>query len=95
MVITFALTIVLPRREALISAKVNVLAGERRFNREFGDAILVVGCPKVHGLSADEYETALEIRNFREDGSDVEIREVCHSSGFAPRRLMRTLLKTK
>jgi hypothetical protein len=46
-------------------------------------------------LAADERKLALENREFREDGKDVEVREASHSSGFASRRLTRTLGKAK
>ncbi len=63
--------------------------------RKLQDTRLIERCPEVHGLPAYQDQFPLEVRDLCEDGADVDVREVRHSRGFAPRRLTRTLRKAK
>ena len=44
---------------------------------------------------AHEHHLSLEVRDPREDGANVDVREIGHSRGFAPRGLTCTLGKAK
>ncbi len=58
-------------------------------------ASLVERRPEVHGLAPDEDELPLEVCDFREDGPDVDVCDIRHSSGLVPRRLMRAFANVK
>jgi hypothetical protein len=79
----------------LVAAEVDILAREWRLSCERRHAALVERCPEVHGLTTNEDELALEVRDLREDRPDVDVREVRHSSGFVPRRLTRAFGNVK
>jgi len=75
---------------ARVTAEVDIFARERTLVRERGNPTLVDRGPEVDGLSSDEDELPLEVRQFCEHRPDVGVAESAHSSGLVPRRSMNT-----
>jgi len=80
---------------SLIAAEVNVFARERCVSCQVRNPGLLVRGPEVDCLTADQDELSFKVCDLGKDGSNVDVGEFAHSSGFEPRKLTRTLRKTK